>query len=225
MVDMEEVITRLSGAELAPKSGAEAKQVVILLHGLGSDGNDLISLAPEFAHILPDAHFISPNAPFNCDMSPFGYQWFSMTEWTEDAMKRGVRDAAPILSHFIDETLERFGLSDDKLVLAGFSQGTIMSLYVGMRREKPCAGILGYSGIFLNDEDMQAEIRSRPDICLVHGMMDPVVPYMFHEQAVKELKAAGCSPEAHSRPMLAHSIDSKGIEIGRNFLDRVLGFM
>jgi len=72
-----------------PASGGKPKQLVILLHGLGADGRDLLGLAPEFAEILPDAVFVSPDAPFPCDMAPMGRQWFSLQEWTPSAILRG----------------------------------------------------------------------------------------------------------------------------------------
>ena len=62
----------LSGPSYPPQSGGAAKRLVILLHGLGADGNDLIGLAPYWAPLLPDAEFLSPNAPFPCDMAPYG---------------------------------------------------------------------------------------------------------------------------------------------------------
>ena len=219
---MEEIITNLSGPEYAPSSGGKAKQLVILLHGLGSDGNDLISLAPEFSKVLPDTHFISPNAPFPCDMSPFGYQWFSLMSWDPEYMYKGANDAAPILNHFIDQCLERFNLPDKKLAFVGFSQGTMMSLNVALRRAKPCAGIVGYSGALLRPEKMANEIKSRPPICLIHGMADPVVPFVAMSNAEKSLKEMGINVQAHARPSLPHGIDNEGINIGKEFLSSVL---
>ncbi len=218
---MTDIVTLLSGPELPPASGGKPKQLVILLHGLGSDGDDLIGLAPEFAEILPDAQFLSPNAPFRCDMSPFGYQWFSLLSYDPQAMQKGAEHAAPILNHFIDASLERFKMKDSQLALVGFSQGTMMSLYVGLRRAQACAGILGYSGALLDSPLKESVVKSRPEICLVHGMADPVVPFMALDNAVRNLEAADVPVESHPLSMLAHGIDQRCIEIGRSFLKRV----
>ena len=73
-------VPTLSGPEFGPTNDRKPEQLVVLCHGLGADGQDLIGLAPYFAQVLPNAKFVSPNAPFKCDMSPFGYQWFSLQE-------------------------------------------------------------------------------------------------------------------------------------------------
>src|SRR5215469_10624101 len=122
----------LSGPSHPPHSGGKPKRLVILLHGLGADGNDLIGLAPYWAPQLPTAEFLSPNAPFPCDMAPYGYQWFSVQDRSPPAVLAGVRAAAPFLDSFIDEALNARGLDDGDLALVGFSQGTMMSLYVGL---------------------------------------------------------------------------------------------
>ncbi len=209
----------LSGAELAPKSG-NAKQLIILLHGFGSDGNDLIDFAPAFAEALPDAHFISPNAPFPCEMSPSGYQWFSLETYEPSSMHKGASKAAPILNKFIDDKLEELGLNDNYLALIGFSQGTMMSLFVSLRREKQCAGVLGYSGALLDFEPLEDIVKSKPPICLIHGEMDSVVPFAALAHAEDKLSEIDIVAETHSRNMLAHGIDPEGINIGKGFLNR-----
>lgn len=216
-------IQQLFGPSDGPASGGTPKQVVILAHGLGADGNDLIGLAPYFAQLLPDALFISPNAPFQCDMGGFGYQWFSYQDRAPAPVLAGVRAAAPILDAFIDRILTETGLPDDKLALVGFSQGTMMSLFVSLRRAKPIAGVVGYSGRLIGPETLAGEIKSRPPVVLVHGDRDDVVPVSVLPEAVNTLKAAGVPVDAYVRPGLTHSIDPEGIEIGAEFLARVLG--
>src|SRR5467141_2296170 len=142
----------LSGPSRPPASGGRPSRLVILLHGLGADGNDLIGLVPYWAPLLPTAEFVSPNAPFPCDMAPYGYQWFSFQDRTQEAVLAGVRAAAPVLDAFIDDALAARGLVDGDAALVGFSQGTMMSLHVGLRRAHPVAGILGYSGRLIGAE-------------------------------------------------------------------------
>jgi phospholipase/carboxylesterase len=212
----------LSGPSHPPHSGGKPKRLVILLHGLGADGNDLIGLAPYWAHALPDAEFLSPNAPFPCDMAPYGYQWLSARDPSPEARLAGARAAGTILDAFITDELAKRDLGEGDCALVGFSQGTMMSLFVGPRREKPLAGIVGFSGRLIAPELLGAEIRSRPPILLVHGTDDPMVPYSSMAEAEIALKAAGVSVETLTCPGIGHSIDGDGLQAGGRFLHRVL---
>src|SRR5215472_3366546 len=184
------MMLKLSGPSRPPASGGKPGRLVILLHGLGADGNDLIGLAPYWAPLLPNAEFVSPNAPFPCDMAPYGYQWFSAQDRSPPAVLAGVRAAAPMLDGFIDEALAERGLGAADLALVGFSQGTMMSLFVGLRRRQQLAGIVGFSGRLLAPELLADELCSRPPILLVHGTEDPLVPYSSLSAAESALKAA-----------------------------------
>jgi phospholipase/carboxylesterase len=216
------MMPRLSGPSRPPASGGKPRRLVILLHGLGADGNDLIGLAPYWARLLPDAEFVSPNAPFPCDMAPYGYQWFSSQDRSPEAVLGGVRAAAPILDAFIDEALEQRGLGSGDLALVGFSQGTMMSLFVGLRRVEPVAGIVGFSGRLLAPELLASELRSRPPILLAHGTEDPLVPYSSLAAAETMLKAAGVPVETVTSVGIGHSIDDQGLRRGGQFLKNVL---
>jgi phospholipase/carboxylesterase len=216
------MIPRLSGPSRPPASGGKPRRLVIVLHGLGADGNDLIGLAPYWARLLPEAEFLSPNAPFPCDIAPYGYQWFSSQDRSPEAVLGGVRAAAPILDAFIDEALEERGLDSRELALVGFSQGTMMSLFVGLRRAAPIAGIVGFSGRLLAPELLAGELRSRPPILLVHGTEDPLVPYGSLAAAESTLKAAGVPVETLTSVGIGHSIDDQGVRRGGQFLKNVL---
>lgn len=217
------MLPKLSGPIHKPESGGKPRQLVILLHGLGADGNDLIGLAPVLAQVLPDAEFVSPNAPFPCDMAPYGRQWFSLQDRSPATILAGVRAAAPILDAFIDEALESRGLAEKDLALIGFSQGTMMSLYVGLRRARAVAGIVGFSGALVGAELLAGEIRSRPRVLLVHGDADTMVPFQALAMAESALKAAGVPVETLTCPGLGHGIDEAGLKAGARFLTEVLG--
>lgn len=216
------MLPKLSGPTHPPSSGGESKQLVILLHGLGADGNDLIGLAPYWAPLLPEAEFVSPNAPFPCDMAPHGYQWYSAQDRSPGAALAGVRAAAPILDAYIDRALAERGLDDSALALVGFSQGSVMSLFVGPRRAKPVAGIVGYSGRLVAPELLPAELRSRPRILVVHGTEDPLVPFDALAEAVAGLNAAGIPVDSLACPGVGHSIDENGLRRAGHFLKDVL---
>lgn len=210
----------MSGPEQAPAGGVAAKQLVLLLHGVGSNGDDLISLAPLFAQALPDAHFIAPNAPYPCDMMPMGmgYQWFDIMTQEEAERSRQLRVVAKIVDRYIDGELARLGLADKDLALIGFSQGTMISLHVAMRRASACAGVLGFSGRLEAPDTLADEIRSRPPVMLVHGEMDDRLPVELMDDAAAMLKQNGVKVETHRRPSLGHSIDQEGVALGAGFL-------
>lgn len=215
-------IPEITGPELAPASGAAPTSLVVLLHGYGADGNDLIGLAPHYAQVLPDAHFMSPNAPLPCEMG-FGYQWFSIQDQDPVSRLEQIRKGAAIIDRFIDAQLARFGLGDDRLALVGFSQGTMMSLFTGPRRAKPCAGIMGYSGRMESPELFGDEIVSRPPVVLVHGDSDELLSMEVFHTAVKTLEDADVPLESHVRPGLGHGIDEVGLQLGMKFLKDALG--
>jgi phospholipase/carboxylesterase len=195
---------------------------VILLHGRGSDGEDLLDLQRFWGRMVPEAEFIAPNAPFPSDMAPKGYQWFRIPDRKPDSMLAGVRATAPSLDAFISEELQKRGLSESDAVLVGFSQGTMMALHVGLRRERPFAGIIGYSGRLIAAYLLAEELRSRPPVLLVHGTDDPSVPLQSMTEAEAALRAAGVPIETLACVGTQHSIDQEGLLRGGLFPHQTL---
>ena len=208
----------ISGPELAPSKGAAAEQLIVFLHGWGADGNDLIGLAEPWSEVLPHAHFMSPHAPDVCDANPAGRQWFSFHDRDADEITASAAEAATIINRFIDDSLERLALSDGRLALVGFSQGAMMALYIALRREAPCAAVVGYSGALIGAETLAGEIRSRPPMLLAHGDADPVVPFASLGAAVQMLGSHHVSVRWHAGEGLGHGIDGPGLELGGEFL-------
>lgn len=213
----------LTGPSRAPASGGKATSLVVLLHGLGADGQDLIDLAQHLGPVLPDAAFVAPNAPQACDMGPYGYQWFSLQDRTPSVMAAGVDQSAPVLAQFIERELAARGLDASRLALVGFSQGTMMSLYVGPRLSPGPAAIVGFSGALLGPERLVAEKRSAPPVLLIHGDADQVVPFQAMAAAVAGLGAAGIPVDSLRRPGLGHGIDGPGLGAAAQFLAKHLG--
>jgi phospholipase/carboxylesterase len=218
-------MTALDGPRIAPRSGA-ARQLVVFLHGYGADGNDLISLGREWQALLPDAAFVSPNAPEPCAGSPMGRQWFGLTFRDPDERWRGVQKARPVLDQFLDAELAKHGLPGTALALVGFSQGTMMSLHTGLRRAAQPAAIVGYSGVLVTPSSEDAakkaleEVRVRPPVLLVHGDRDEMIPPQALFLSVQGLGAAGLTVEWHLSPGIGHGIDGAGLELGGRFLQR-----
>ncbi|MEE2761603.1 MAG: phospholipase [Pseudomonadota bacterium] len=216
-------IPDLDGPEFGPATGGAPEQLVIFLHGYGADGNDLIGLAHHFADLMPGAKFVAPNAPHRCEGAMFGYQWFPLAERTEQEMLAGARHAQPVIDMFIDHRLRVTNLREKNLALIGFSQGTMVSLFNGLRREGQMAGILGYSGRLVGAEVLAAEIRVRPPVVLINGDGDELIPGNEQPKAVAALEGVGVPVVGHIRPGLGHSIDEVGVEIGRQFLACIFG--
>jgi phospholipase/carboxylesterase len=208
----------LSGPTVPPKAGGAPKQLVVMLHGVGADGNDLINLAPYYQSVLPAAYVISPHAPFPFDMAPFGYMWFSIGDMNLETRLNGVRVAAPRLDAFLDAELARHELTDADLLLMGFSQGAMMALHVGLRRARPPAGIIAHSGMLVVDHRFAAEIRGRPPVLLTHGANDEVLPPACLPAAEAVLKMAGVPVESHLIPNLGHGIDETTLRLDLTFL-------
>lgn len=212
----------IDGPRIEPRGG-EARKLVVFLHGYGADGSDLIDIGRVWARALPDVAFVSPHAPYPCDQSPMGRQWFPLAGGDPAMLRSGAQSAAPILDAFLDRELERYRIGAESLALVGFSQGTMMALEVGPRRATAIAGIVGYSGVLPGPEHLKGEVVSRPPVLLVHGDADPIVPVLAIHQAVAALSDSGFQAEWHVRPGLAHGIDEAGLQLGAAFLQRIFG--
>jgi phospholipase/carboxylesterase len=134
----------------------------------------------------------------------------------------GASSAAPRLDAFITQELEKAGLASDRLLLVGFSQGTMMALHVGLRRSEPVAGIVGISGMLVAPELLEADIRARPPVLLIHGTDDDVVPFRSMDLASAALSKVGIAVETHVSPGIGHSIGQDGLAAATAFARRVL---
>lgn len=212
----------IDGPRLSPASGAKTQALIVLLHGYGSNGDDLIGLAPYWKNKLPHAQFISPNAPERCAGAPNGYQWFPLSRMDERELELGVERASTALNAFLDHELARFGLDESKLALVGFSQGTMLALHVGLRRAKAPACIVGYSGRLAAAQRLKNEAKSKPPILLVHGDRDDVIPVSAMFEAGQALCDAGLSAQWHVSYGLSHSIGQDGLDLGGALLAMTL---
>ena len=212
----------LDGPRAAPASGGPARQLVVICHGVGADGQDLIDLAPYWARALPDAAFVAPNGPARYDMAPPDYpharQWFSLADRSPDKMAAGAEQARAALDPFIDAELARLGLAPGAYALAGFSQGAMTVLHAGLRRATPPRAILAFSGALLTPVPKPPPAT---EVLLVHGEADDVVPVQRSRDAEAALRASGVPVEAVWRPRVGHSIDEVGLSQGALLLQRV----
>lgn len=211
----------LTAYRIPPPSGT-VRAAVLMLHGVGSNGHDLLGLAPHWSTTLPDVQFVSVDAPFRFDMAPMGFQWFSLADMSPAAIYAGILQSAPILDRFIDELLDHLAIPEDRLALCGFSQGTMMALHIAIRRKGPLAGVLGYSGVFRPAAGYLSEITATPPVMLVHGTDDEVIPYPALKASADALMAGGVPVETVTCHGLGHSIDADGIAAGQRFFEACL---
>lgn len=207
---------QLDGPRLEPR-GITPTSLVVLLHGYGANGDDLIALGEGWRRWLPETVFVAPNAPEAIPGMYGGLQWFALTMRDPSEYWRGVVSAGPAVDRFIDDELARYRLSADRLVLVGFSQGTMMALHVGLRRAAAPAGIVGYSGLLAGPEHL-AEITARPPILLIHGEADDLIPVAALHIAREQLAGNDVLVEWHVRPGVGHGIDPEGQMMAGHFI-------
>ena len=166
----------LSAIVLEPLSKIKPKNAVILCHGYGGDGKDISILAGYWRTYLPDTIFICPDAPEKCEASPSGFQWFDLTDQDPEQILSKSLVAENKLNKIIDEVKEGYNLLANQIIIGGFSQGSMISLQTGIKRKDKINSILGYSGKIIDLEHLSKNIVSRPNIFLMHGDIDQVVP-------------------------------------------------
>ena len=204
----------LSGPHLPPAQGP-ATNLVVLVHGYGADGQDLIGLASHWQGLLPTAAFAAPNAPARVPGGP-GYQWFPISRIDPHEMRKGTDVAGPQLEDYLNTELARLGLGPERLALVGFSQGTMMSLHVGLRRKVPPAAIVGFSGLLAGSAPiLDGDV---PPILLTHGDSDTVIPAQAMFLAANQLGLAGACVQWHLARGMGHGIDPDGLAMAGQFL-------
>ena len=204
----------------------KTKSLVIVLHGYGADGNDLLGLADPLQPHMPDTTFVAPDAPNKCTGNPFGYEWFPIP-WldgsSEAAAAEGMAQSVKDINAFIDARMAEEGVTPAQTILMGFSQGTMMSLHVAPRRMEPLAGVVGFSGRLLQPDTFSAEVISRPPVLLIHGDQDQMVPIASLPEAADALAKAEFEVYTHISKGTAHGIAPDGLGVALQFMAQKLG--
>ena len=208
----------LSGPHRDPRAGGPPTSLVVLLHGRGASGDDLIGLADTLGDSFPNSAFHSPNAPNQ--LGGFGYTWYPLD--LPGGRPEGLREIEPVVNEYVDGLLASYALPSTRCLFIGFSQGSILSIHVAPRRSEPIAGVVGFSGAMFTGDTLESEIASKPPFVLVHGADDQVLGSHESEAAGRKLDGVGVPVSVHILPGLGHGIDHRGLSIASEFMQRVL---
>lgn len=200
------------------QTGPNPRASVIVLHGLGADGNDFVRVARELdLSAAGDVRFVFPHAPVIPVTINGGYQmraWYDIlgADLVQREDETGLRQSLASLEALIVREKAR-GIPAERIVLAGFSQGCAMALLTGLRHAERLGGIVGMSGYLPLAATTAAErhdANTSTPVFLAHGRMDPVVPLARAIASRDALTALGYSVEWHDYPM-AHSVCAQEI--------------
>ena len=202
----------LNSIIIKPENGIEIKNAVILLHGYGGDGKDISMLSLNWKRHMPNTVFICPNGHEVCQINPSGFQWFDLTKDDPDYILAQSIKAENKIQKFINEIKQEFNLTNDKICLAGFSQGCMLSLNVGLISEEKFSCIVGFSGKIIDQNNLKGRIKNFSDVLLIHGDADQVVPSTYLLEAKDFLIRNGINVQTllikncdHNIPMEASS--------------------
>lgn len=213
----------LDGPNRLPKKGKALQSLVILLHGYGSDGHDMIGLADMFKISFPNTGFFAPNAPHHCAINPMGFEWFELPPMDFKTPIDGIRLMGSHITNYIDILADQYKVAHHKILLAGFSQGCMLTLQAGLNHHTQLAGLLGFSGKLLDPDILKAPNLPKPPICLIHGEADTVVPVNNTIEAAKQLKAHGFDVQHTIEPWIGHTISPAGLHTAQDFIKSCLG--
>jgi len=207
---------------LSPSSKEKPKNAVILCHGYGGDGKDISLLASYWRTYLPDTLFVCPDAPERCAVSGTGFQWFDLIDQTKDQVLAKSLVAEIKLNTLIDEIMNKNNLTGEKVAMGGFSQGCMISLQTGIKRKDKINSIIGYSGKIIDTNHLQNNINSRPNVILMHGDKDEIVPVSFLLQAKEFFSKNKYKLESKIFKNCEHRIPAEGSSLGLEFLKKNL---
>ncbi len=205
---------------LDPLSKKKAENAVILCHGYGGNGKAISPLATYWRNYLTETVFFCPDAPEVCAINPSGFQWYDLEEDSPDTILAKSLVAEIKLNKFIDDVKKNLGLSSNKIAIGGFSQGSMISLQTGLKREDKINCIVGYSGKVIDTNHLKNNMKSRPNVILMHGDTDEVVPVSFLLEAKDFFNKASYKLETKIFKNCGHHIPKEGSSLGLQFLKK-----
>ena len=207
---------------IKPATNKDIKNIVVLLHGYGGDGNDIAQVTLNWKRFLPNTLFICPNAPETCSINPSGFQWFDLSQDDEEFVLNESKKNELILKKFLKEINEKFSLPNSKICISGFSQGCMMSINVRLSSDDKYSGVLGFSGKIINKKDLSKRINFKPEIMLIHGENDEIVSCVNSLEAKDFLERNKVPVKLEIIKNCGHHIPIEASSIGLKFIKKIL---
>ena len=198
------------------------KNAIILLHGYGGDGADISSIAYTWKRFIDNTVFLCPDGHQTCKLNPIGFQWFDLSIDDENYIITEVRKAEKILIEYINQIKKKYFLDNSKIILAGFSQGCMMSINLGLINNESFKSVIGFSGKIINKKDLQNRISSKTDILLFHGDADEVVPPSSLLEAKDFLERNKIKVEVKMLKNCSHHIPTEALSLALKYIKKII---
>ena len=208
----------LDSTIVQPNDNKEIKNAIILLHGYGGDGKDISMLSLNWKRHLPNTIFICPNGHESCSINPSGFQWFDLTKDDPKYILEQSFNAEKKLNQFIEEIKNEFSLDSNKICLAGFSQGCMMSINLGLTSDQEFGCVIGFSGKIINQENLKLRKKISTKTLLIHGDSDQVVPANYMLEAKDFLIRNNVEVKTHLIKNCDHSIPVEASSVALSYI-------
>ena len=208
----------LESTIIEPEKGNDIKNLVLLLHGYGGDGNDISMLTLNWKRHLPNTIFICPNGHEPCAINPSGYQWFDLRYDDPNYILDEFIKAEKKLTQFLDEIKDEYKIDNNKIILSGFSQGCMMSINVGLTSDKPFNCIVGFSGKIIDLDNLKNRRKNFTNTILIHGDQDDIVSPTHLLEAKDFFLRENINIETHLIKNCGHHIPIEASSIALNYI-------
>ena len=205
---------------ISPEKDISINNAVILLHGYGGDGNDISTLTLNWQRFLPNTIFLCPDAHQRCEINPSGFQWFDLTKDDQEYILNESINAERKVNQFIEEVKAQYNLKNHQISLCGFSQGSMLSINLGLTNEEKFSSIVGFSGKIINKNNLLTRIKSKTKILLIHGDQDEVVNPTNLLESKDFLVRNNISVETNMIKNCGHHISVEASSLALNFIKK-----
>ena len=203
---------------IKPEKNVDIYNAIVLLHGYGGDGKDISMLALNWKRYLPNTIFICPNGHESCTVNPSGYQWFDLTKDDPNYILEESLKAEKKINEFLEEIKNEYKLDNEKIFLSGFSQGSMMSINVGLTSEEKFKCVIGFSGKIINTDNLKIRKKNFTDILLIHGDQDEIVAPTHLLEAKDFFFRENINVETHLIKNCGHNIPVEASSIALNYI-------